>query len=146
MACHLFGTKPLSKPLLSYSQMGFKEQSENLLKIKNFSFTKMHLKILSAKWGPFCLQWDVLTKANGHSGYIWYLLSSMTIFSSFHSLEYIPWEPSSHHDYLCISVVSHVFHILIFIQFTQASANKLEMFLIYDIFSLAFHLDYERTQ
>ena len=28
--------------------------SEILIKIQNFSFTKMHLKISSAKWRPFC--------------------------------------------------------------------------------------------
>ena len=28
--------------------------SEILIKIQNFSFTKMHLKITSAKWRPFC--------------------------------------------------------------------------------------------
>ena len=28
--------------------------SEILIEIENFSFTKMHLKISSAKWWPFC--------------------------------------------------------------------------------------------
>ena len=28
--------------------------SEILIKVQNFSFTKMHLKISSAKWRPFC--------------------------------------------------------------------------------------------
>ena len=36
--------------------------SEILIKIQNFSFTKMHLKILSAKWQPFCPGGDELTK------------------------------------------------------------------------------------
>ena len=35
---------------------------EILIKILNFSFTKMHLKILSAKWRPFCPRGDELTK------------------------------------------------------------------------------------
>ena len=42
MACQPFGAKSLSKPMLGYCQL-FSE-----------SFTKMHLKILSAKWQPFC--------------------------------------------------------------------------------------------
>ena len=33
---------------------------EILMKIQNFSFTKMHLKILFAKWRPFCLGGDQL--------------------------------------------------------------------------------------
>ena len=31
------------------------------IKIRNFSFTKMHLKVSSAKWWPFCLGEDELT-------------------------------------------------------------------------------------
>ena len=34
--------------------------SEILIKIQTFSFTKMHLKISSAKWRPFCLGLNVL--------------------------------------------------------------------------------------
>ena len=34
--------------------------SENLIGIKTFSFKKMHLKMSSAKWRPFCLGLDVL--------------------------------------------------------------------------------------
>ena len=33
---------------------------ETLIKIQNFSFTKMHLKISSAKWRPFCPGGDEL--------------------------------------------------------------------------------------
>ena len=47
MACRLFRAQSLSKPLLDYS-LG------NKLKIQNVSFVKMHLKIASAKWQPFC--------------------------------------------------------------------------------------------
>ena len=36
--------------------------SENLIKIQNFSFTKMHLKISSAKLGPFCPDGDELMR------------------------------------------------------------------------------------
>ena len=35
--------------------------SENLIEILTFSFTKMHLKMSSAKWRPFCLGLNVLT-------------------------------------------------------------------------------------
>ena len=34
--------------------------SENLIEILTFSFTKMRLKVLSAKWRPFCLGLNVL--------------------------------------------------------------------------------------
>ena len=34
--------------------------SENLIKIITFSFTKMRLKVSSAKWWPFCLGLNVL--------------------------------------------------------------------------------------
>ena len=35
--------------------------SEILIEILTFSFTKMHLKVLSVKWWPFCLGLNVLT-------------------------------------------------------------------------------------
>ena len=35
--------------------------SENLIRIQTFSFKKMHLKMSSAKWRPFCLGLNVLT-------------------------------------------------------------------------------------
>ena len=56
MACRLFGAKPLSKTnsgLLSIGPLGT-EFSEICIKIKNVTFMKMHLKIPSAKWLPFC--------------------------------------------------------------------------------------------
>ena len=59
MACRLFGVKPLSKPnagLLLIGTLGT-NFSEILIKIKNFSFTK----ISSAKWRPFCSGGDELT-------------------------------------------------------------------------------------
>ena len=34
--------------------------SENLIRILTYSFTKMHLKMLSVKWHPFCLGLNVL--------------------------------------------------------------------------------------
>ena len=36
--------------------------SENLIEILTFSFTKMRLKVSSAKWRPFCLSLSVLIK------------------------------------------------------------------------------------
>ena len=56
MSCRLFGAKPLSKPMLGYFFIGplGTNFSEISIKIQLFSFTKMHLKILSVKWGPFC--------------------------------------------------------------------------------------------
>ena len=36
--------------------------SEILIGIQTFSFKKMHLKMLSAKWRPFCLGFNVLIK------------------------------------------------------------------------------------
>ena len=36
--------------------------SENLIGIQTFSFKKMPLKMSSAKWRPFCLGLNVLTK------------------------------------------------------------------------------------
>ena len=45
--------------------------SQSLIKIQNFSFTKMHMKISSAKWQPFC-PWgdeliDIRISYYGHS-------------------------------------------------------------------------------
>ena len=45
---------------LSIGPLGTKF-SEILIKISNFSFTKMHLKLSSAKWRPFCPEGDELT-------------------------------------------------------------------------------------
>ena len=41
--------------------------SEILIEIQTFSFRKMHLKMLSAKWRPFCLGLNVLTSAGEDS-------------------------------------------------------------------------------
>ena len=50
-----FGTKPLSELVLSYCQLDPQEQtSVNFNQNTKFSFTKMHLKILSAKRWSFC--------------------------------------------------------------------------------------------
>ena len=47
--------------LLSIGPLGTKF-SEIAIKIQNFSFKKMFLKILSAKWQPFCPGGDELNK------------------------------------------------------------------------------------
>ena len=56
MTCRLFGAKPLSKPVLGYCELNHWEQTlvSFFIKIQNVSFTKMHMKISSAKWQPFC--------------------------------------------------------------------------------------------
>ena len=56
MACHLICTKTFSKPLFVFMSIGTlgTKFSEFLIKIQNILFMKMHLKILFAKWWPFC--------------------------------------------------------------------------------------------
>ena len=56
MACRLFRTKPLSEPMQGYCQLIGMKFYEILIKIQTFSFTKMHLKLSSAEWRPFCPQ------------------------------------------------------------------------------------------
>ena len=64
-ACRLFGAKPLSKAVLGYCKMEHLGSNfcENLIKIWNISFMKMHLKISSAKWRSFCLGGELKRKA-----------------------------------------------------------------------------------
>ena len=52
MACHLYGTKPYVD-LLSIVPLGT-NISEIWIGIQSFSFMKMHLRMLSVKWQPFC--------------------------------------------------------------------------------------------
>ena len=40
--------------------------SEILIEIFTFSFKKMHFKMSSGKWRPFCLSLNVLTTDNSH--------------------------------------------------------------------------------
>ena len=61
MACCLFDPKALSEAMLYYCQ--FKKFSQIVFKIQLFSFKKMHLKMSSAKWWPFCLSLKVLMPA-----------------------------------------------------------------------------------
>ena len=62
----LFGAKPLSKPMLDYRQLDPNEQTsvKFFIKIQNFSFMKMSIKISSAKWRPFCPEGDELSVVN----------------------------------------------------------------------------------
>ena len=71
MACHLFGTKPLSEPMIGLLSIGSLGTifNEILTKIQNFSFMKMHLKILSGKRRPFWPGGDKLTK--WHGSWLW---------------------------------------------------------------------------
>ena len=63
MVCRLFCAKPLSIPmfLLSTGPLGT-NLSKFLIKIQNFWITKLYLKILSAKWQPYCPEGDELTE------------------------------------------------------------------------------------
>ena len=51
MATPLYGAKPLPKPMLSIRPSGT-NFNESLIKIQNFSFTKIYLKRSPAKWRP----------------------------------------------------------------------------------------------
>ena len=59
VVCRLVATKPLSEQILEYYQLGT-NFSQIQIEIHIFSFNKMHLKILPAKWQPFCLGLNVL--------------------------------------------------------------------------------------
>ena len=56
MTCRLFGAKSLSAPMLGYCQLDPWEQTSVIffIKIQKLSFTKLHMKISSAKWQSFC--------------------------------------------------------------------------------------------
>ena len=62
MTCRLDGAKPLSEPMLEYLLIGPLRTnfSEILSDIHSFSCKKMHVKMSSAKWRPFCLGLNVL--------------------------------------------------------------------------------------
>ena len=62
MACRLIGTKTLSETMMVYCSLEHLGLSFNgiSMKIQDFSFTKMHLK-MSEKWRQFCLRLIVLT-------------------------------------------------------------------------------------
>ena len=55
MACRLLGAKPLPKPMLTYCHL-WTNFNEIRIKIQNFSFTKMHLKIYRLRNGGHFVQ------------------------------------------------------------------------------------------
>ena len=62
MACRLDGAKPLSEPMLEYCWLDpWVNLSEILIEIYTFSFKKMHLKMSSENWRPFCPGLNVLS-------------------------------------------------------------------------------------
>ena len=60
MACSLLGANPSSEPVSGYCQWNPWEETADkfLIKIQNFLFTKMHLKISSVKLRSFCFGGD----------------------------------------------------------------------------------------
>ena len=63
MACRLFDAIPLPEPMLTYWIWPLGTNCGAIrIKVQNFSFMKMHLKMASAKWRPFSLVGDELTQ------------------------------------------------------------------------------------
>ena len=61
MTCRLCGAKLLSKPLIFLLIKDLQTNfSEVLIKIKQYSFRKLHLKMQSAEWRPIALNLNVL--------------------------------------------------------------------------------------
>ena len=68
MACRMFGTKPLPEinaGLLSIGPLGT-HLSEIRIEVQHISFMKMHLKLSSVKWRPFCPWGNELKSATQH--------------------------------------------------------------------------------
>ena len=80
--CRLFGTKPLSEPILGLLSIGPLRTNfgDIVSKIQNFSFTKMHLKISSAKRQPFVHGGDDLINDSVQVSPIAVVTSSITYF------------------------------------------------------------------
>ena len=77
-----------------------------LIEIHSFSFKKMHVKMLSAKWHPFCLSINVfMSPENGsfllcshYSGSVWYVQGqSGLVFLASHLSSQISWIPGLTH-------------------------------------------------
>ena len=68
MAWHLPGGKPLPELILTYCQLDPQEQTSVKFKSKynNLHSKKIKLKMLSAKWCPFCLCLCVLRPPHGY--------------------------------------------------------------------------------
>ena len=75
MACRLVGAKPLSEPMLEYCYLDSLSTnfSQILIKIHPISFKKMHVKLSSAKWQPFCLGFNALSCSNICQIWMWSL-------------------------------------------------------------------------
>ena len=111
MTCSLFGDKPLSKPLLVYFNWILRNKLQwSLIKIQKLSFTKIHMKISSAKWRPFCPSRYKFMTWNGKDGC---LLQAINI-NSLHT----KWDSEMpeyrnklwiFHSELCVSVIVTAF-------------------------------------
>ena len=56
--------------------------SEISIQILTFSFKKIHLKVSSAKWRPFCLGRNVLTRFCGAPSHEWHFMTHGQYFST----------------------------------------------------------------
>ena len=65
---------------------------EILIGIQTFSFKKMHLKISSAKWRPFCLGLNVLTDYDDKEDLLKYVDNYSRLFENFISKDENPYE------------------------------------------------------
>ena len=121
MVCRLVGAKPLTNAgILLIGPLGT-NFSEILIGIETFSFTKMRLKISSAKWRLFGLDLNVLSNPNPRA--TWQSLSGnqhRTTFSSVAFLTQMLLRLLSlltclmyHHCSLSIFLLSHVAMILL---------------------------------
>ena len=75
MVCRLVGTKTLSEPMLVFLSIGMSETNFSviLIEIQTFSLKKMHLKMSSGKWWPFCLDLNVLrVKKTCYENAMWF--------------------------------------------------------------------------
>ena len=88
MASCLFGTKPLSKPVLGYCQLDFQWNFNQNMKF--FLFTKMHLKIPSVKsWQPFYPGWEELNTCRTGTWSIKRVYCFMLVISSYVTHRYM---------------------------------------------------------
>ena len=86
MACRLVGAKPLSKPMWNINNWTPRNKHQwSFNAINTCSFKKMHLKISSGKWQPYCLSINVLKYAwNGVTFFVTsHLTSRLTICQSY---------------------------------------------------------------
>ena len=61
VACRLFGTKPLSRPVIISHQSYPKRQTSIFFEINQFSLTKLHIKLSSGILPPLCTEGGELT-------------------------------------------------------------------------------------